>query len=74
MIIEDNYYIKSVSIKRDLAWKPFAYTISYYREWNDKFISSFSFTVEDFKKLYGDIDVNTLTGSRCKIKKELILK
>lgn len=74
MIIEENYYIKSVSIKKDLAWKVFSYTISYYREWNDKFISSFTFTVEDFRKLYWDIDINSLTWQKCKIKKELLLK
>lgn len=72
-MIKEGYVIKNVTEKKDMAWKVFAYTISYYHEKNENFISSQTFTVEDFKKLYGDKNIKSLPGSSCKIKEELLL-
>lgn len=73
-MIKDWYVIKSASEKKDSSWKVFAITIVYYYEKNDKFTSSQTFSIEDFKKLYGDLNINGLVWQRIKIKEELILK
>jgi len=72
--MEKNYYVKSVSIKKDSTWKPYSYSVYYYHEKNPNFIYGESWSSEDFKKLYWDIDLNSLVWQRIGVKKELILK
>ena len=72
--MEKEYYIKSVSINKDSTGKVYSYGIRYYHEKNDKFIYSATYSAEDFKKLYWDIDLNALVWQKIWVKRELILK
>lgn len=73
-MIKEWFVIKSVSELKDSSNKLYAIKVNYYHEKNDKFISSQQFTVEDYKKLYWDLNYNTLVWQKVKIKEELILK
>ena len=75
--MEKNYIIKSVSVKKDLAWKTVWYTINYHHQKSPDYVSSQFYTVEDFTKLFGitwDSNVQALVWQSCWLKKELIIK
>jgi len=72
--MDKEYYIKSVSINKDSTWKVYSYSIRYYHQNNDKFIYSANYSAEDFKKIYGDIDLNALVGQKIGVERKLILK
>lgn len=73
-MIKEWFVIKSATEKKDSSWKIFAITIVYYKEWNEKFVNSQTFSSEDFKKSYWDLNINSLVWQRIKIKEELILR
>ena len=73
-MVREGYVIKSVTEKKDLSWKVFAITIVYYHEKNEKFTSSQTFAIDDFKKMYWDLNIKTLPWRSVSIKEELILK
>lgn len=72
--MEKEYYIKSVSIKKDMSWKVYSYGIYYYHEKNPNFTYSATYSAEDFKKLYGDLDLNAFVWQKIAVKRELIFK
>lgn len=72
--MEKDYVVKSVSIKKDLSWNIYSYSINYYHKKNERFIYTASYSIEDFKKLYPWIDPNSLVGQSIWVKRELILK
>lgn len=72
--MEKDYVIKSISLKKDMSWKIYSYWINYYHEKNPNFIYNATYSSEDFKKLYGDLDLNSLVWQRIWVKRELILK
>ena len=73
--MEKNYIIKSISLKKDMAWNTVWYTINYHHE-KSEFISSVFFTVEDFAKVYWitwDSKVQGLVWQRVGLEKKLII-
>ena len=75
--MEKNYLIKSVSVKKDMAWKTVGYTINYHHQKSPDYVSSAFFTVEDFTKLYWitwDSNVQALVWQSCALEKKLIIK
>lgn len=72
--MEKDYVVKSVSIKKDSTWKIYAISINYYHNKNEKFIYTASYSYEDFKKLFWDLDANSIVWQRIGVKRELILK
>ena len=72
--MEKDYVIKSVSVKKDSTWKIFSIGINYYHQNKPDFVSNMTFSPEDFKKLYWDLDINTMVGQRVWLEKKLILR
>lgn len=72
--MDKDYTVKSVKIDKDSSWNAFSYRINYYHQNNEKFIYSCTYSVADFKKLYWDLDINTLVWQRIGVERKLILK